>query len=724
MDETQLVDVWDDMAAEIAARPGVRGVTPTAFSGVSLTVDGDPISFFTPILGAGIGDDPPANVVVLNGRMPNSSSSDEIVLNEESARLTGAAVGDVIELRSFAADQFDAFVGSQEAADRGPRVDVEVVGIVRGSEDVSDTPEPIAYLPDGFRDRYRDEIVMCDCALAVNTDPRDVESVMADIETTLAGRPMVVENYDIVTHDRVSRAVGLEVGALWIASVIAGIAAVLVMTQAVARHIVGRRRSASALGAIGVTRPELTRAWILILVPVAVIGAAGAVVISIALSPLFPRGLARRAEPDLGLRVDAPVALLGALVVVLITLVTVAAVALTTSGRSNARRSESTPGRTAAWASGLRPPATLGVSMAVDPARDRSRLATTSAVLAMALAIAGALAVTMIDRSASEVLDTPRAFGTDWDLELNEEPDDPEAMMEATLAEPIEAMSFQYSVGGTDFRVVGPTGSDLAQPFAFDDQLGSIGPFIDDGRPPNADDDVAIGARLAARIGAEVGDDITLEPTGATFHVAGIGRANDGDDTDVFVVMTMDGLDRLGSASGEPQLTGALVRVGDAGDDAVQRLLDLGWQPTTPPSKVGNLGQIGSVPRLLAGALAVLGLAGIAHALLIAVTRGRGDIAVARALGFTSRQARVTIVWQGVATTVAAIVIGVPMGILIGRVVWKRVADGVGALDLVSIPWLAFVAIPATALGAVTVAAWIIGRRAATFHPAAVLRSE
>ena len=141
---------------------------------------------------------------------------------------------------------------------------------------------------------------MCDCALAVNAERGDIESVVADIERTLAGRPMVVENYDIVTHDRVSRAVGLEVGALWIASVIAGIAALLVTTQAVARHIGGRRRSTTALSAIGATRPELARAWILILVPVAVIGAGGAVAVSIALSPLFPRGLARRAEPDLG----------------------------------------------------------------------------------------------------------------------------------------------------------------------------------------------------------------------------------------------------------------------------------------------------------------------------------------------------------------------------------------------------------------------------------------
>ena len=95
------------------------------------------------------------------------------------------------------------------------------------------------------------------------------------------------------------------------------------------------------------------------------------------------------------------------------------------------------------------------------------------------------------------------------------------------------------------------------------------GPFIDDGRPPQADDEVAIGARIAATIGAEVGDDITLEPTGETFRVAGIGRANDGDDTDVFVVTTMGGLERLGSAGGAPQLTAALVRVGAAGDSTM-----------------------------------------------------------------------------------------------------------------------------------------------------------
>ena len=79
-------------------------------------------------------------------------------------------------------------------------------------------------------------------------------------------------------------------------------------------------------------------------------------------------------------------------------------------------------------------------------------------------------------------------------------------------------------------------------------------------------------------------------------------------------------------------------------------MIDLGWQPVTPPSKVSNLAEIGSVPRLLAIALAALGLAGALHALLVAVSRRRRDIAIARALGFTPRQARTAVCWQGAAT--------------------------------------------------------------------------
>ena len=233
-----------------------------------------------------------------------------------------------------------------------------------------------------------------------------------------------------------------------------------------------------------------------------------------------------------------------------------------------------------------------------------------------------------------------------------------------------------------------------------------------------------LGDSFAEQIGARIGDDITVDPGGQTYRVAGIGRLSDGDETDAFMVVTMDGLGRLVRKGSGMDFAGAVVRAGEADAASRQRLVDLGWQPVTPPSKVSNLAEIGSVPRLLAIGLAALGLAGALHALLVAVSRRRRDIAIARALGFTPRQARTAVCWQGATTTCAAIVIGIPLGILIGRVVWKQVTSGVGAVDLVSVPWLSFAVIPVIVLAAVTSAAAIIGRRAASLQPAAVLRSE
>ena len=75
--------------------------------------------------------------------------------------------------------------------------------------------------------------------------------------------------------------------------------------------------------------------------------------------------------------------------------------------------------------------------------------------------------------------------------------------------------------------------------------------------------------------------------------------------------------------------------------------------------------------------------------------------------------------------TAIAVAIGVPLGVIVGRLVWKPVAAGVGAVDLVSIPWPMILVAPLAAAGCA-------GRhrvrrrptRTARLQPAAVLRSE
>ena len=139
------------------------------------------------------------------------------------------------------------------------------------------------------------------------------------------------------------------------------------------------------------------------------------------------------------------------------------------------------------------PTISLGASLALDPARDRARLAALTAVAGLALAIAGAVAVALIDVSTSEVLTTPSAFAADWDMVMSEQPDNPPATIAATTAEPIEALALSMQVAGNEFVVTGPSGTGLVSPQAFDQLVGSIGPFLERGTPVTNDDDIVLG---------------------------------------------------------------------------------------------------------------------------------------------------------------------------------------------------------------------------------------
>jgi ABC-type antimicrobial peptide transport system permease subunit len=98
----------------------------------------------------------------------------------------------------------------------------------------------------------------------------------------------------------------------------------------------------------------------------------------------------------------------------------------------------------------------------------------------------------------------------------------------------------------------------------------------------------------------------------------------------------------------------------------------------------------------------------IAHALFMTVRYRRHELAVLRALGFARRQVRATIAWEATTMTVVGLLIGIPLGILVGRVVWNAVAHGLGiaatpdlgALTLLLVVVGALVCVNLLALGA------------------------
>ena len=143
------------------------------------------------------------------------------------------------------------------------------------------------------------------------------------------------------------------------------------------------------------------------------------------------------------------------------------------------------------------------------------------------------------------------------------------------------------------------------------------------------------------------------------------------------------------------------------------------------PGEVRDYAAFRDTPLALGAVLALLAVGTLAHVLVTGVRRRRRDLAVLKALTFTRSQIRGVVAWQATALAAAALVIGVPAGIIVGRWTWGifATAAGVAPRATVALP-LVLLAVPAATLLLANVIAAAPGRAAARLRPAAVLRTE
>ena len=93
-------------------------------------------------------------------------------------------------------------------------------------------------------------------------------------------------------------------------------------------------------------------------------------------------------------------------------------------------------------------------------------------------------------------------------------------------------------------------------------------------------------------------------------------------------------------------------------DAARQRLSAAGLSvgDPTPPARIVNMGDVSSYPKVFAGCLAALGLAGVAHALAASGRHHRGELRALHALGVTPQQMRSTVAWQAITYALVGVV--------------------------------------------------------------------
>jgi putative ABC transport system permease protein len=249
-----------------------------------------------------------------------------------------------------------------------------------------------------------------------------------------------------------------------------------------------------------------------------------------------------------------------------------------------------------------------------------------------------------------------------------------------------------------------------------------------------------LGDTTMRRIGAHVGDTVpvTFGPASARMRVVGAATfprfaAYPGADKTGLgdgAAMSIEGLRRF-LPSSPPDFFlvrgsgAALAALGESyppgfDEDAAASVL---IEPQRPDDLSGY-DRVNSTPLLLAGMLGLLAAAATANGVVQATRRRRHDLAVLRVIGFTASQVRRTVRWQALTVAAVALLVGIPLGVALGRTAWSTLADRLGTPAAPVVPWLAVVlTVPAVVvlLGAV---AAVPARRTGAVSAATILRAE
>jgi ABC-type antimicrobial peptide transport system permease subunit len=666
------------------------------------------------------------------GKMPRPSSLDQVVATAPQARLLHARIGTTLHLAVAQFSDPNSFTPSSFVP-----VTLHVVGIANtpvGLLSGGAGSETFMFGTPAFAHRFADLTVGSTVYVRLRR-PGDLASFERHLSAVAPGVTFQVKpaSQELETFSRVANPY---TNALWIFALVAGLAAVLIVAQALIRMVRADAREFTGLRAIGTTSAQRagvasTRAIVTVLV-----GAVLAVVVAVAASPLFPLGLVRNVEPDPGVRVDGTVLALGGLGIFVV-LGGVVLLAARQAARAETEPIDGTlahPSRTSAALARANAPVTVvqGTRMAFQRGAATAGFSTAASIVGLVAAVAAPAAALIFGANLAQ-LTTPARYGQTWDAEVI-----PGGSSNATPDQAQRVLVQHRLVRATTLGNFGSVkvGGQIVPAYGMVERTGHVAPAATRGRIPARDDEIAFGARTLRQLHLTVGSTVTATPDRGPpvrLHVVGetlLPSLNPNEASvgaDDGALLTRRGLLRL-----NPDLAGEidflLVDLAPHVDlHQVESRLGTGAYAVTgaaPPGDIASYGDVRSTPLLLAGLIALLGIGVLVHLLVTSVRSSRRELAVLKSLGSTRGQLRSMVLWEAVMLVGAALVVGVVLGVAAGRGAWAHFA---GTLDLVPDTHLPVGDLAALA-GVGLVSALIIASfpaRAATRTPAArVLREQ
>lgn len=728
----------------------------TLFLGEAIGADGKELFFGAPntdtaFVGAPTVEGQPAFIKILEGRLPDPNRADEVAVGYSPNALPPAMVGATIDLRLVRADitEEELIAGAVEPEEiLGPPIPVTVVGRVFAANGTQLSGEdPGMGVTPAFVRQYRASSLTCEVVnVTLKNGPADTEAFQAGFSAAFPGANITLPHEEEAALVR--RSARVQVVTLWLFFLFSTIAGFVIFGQALSRLSFTQSMENPILSALGMTRRQL---FAVAMVRAAVVGALAGVVAlvgSVAASSLFPTGLIQIVEPTPGTEIGL-IVLAGALCVMLGVMLLSVFPALRgarTPGDARGVALVEEFGRPSAIAqmvtrSGLPASVTTGVRLALEPGRGRTAVPVRSAIAGLTLGVAAVTVALGFEASLQHLGQTPRLYGNFMDFgggyPFSGGFDDAIASMvdDPGLAD-VMVGNFREHV-----HVQGPAGSAVVNVWGMETVKGSITPVITEGTWPVTWGELALGAATMKQLGTHIGDTVQARSGDTVVPLEVVGKAVFGDfgfgpGLGQGAGMTFAQLQAL-FPDDERNLFLANLAPGANSEDVKGRL-NPQFGPLGAPlqsieemtgtymagATITNLGRMKRVPMGLSVLLVVAGIGTLAHVLVTSIRRRGRDLAVLQALGFVRRQVSATVAWQATTLAGIALLIGLPLGVAVGRWMWTLFAHQVGviAVPVVDVRSLVL-AIPVTLILANLIAV-IPGRLASATRPTEALRSE
>jgi hypothetical protein len=662
---------------------------------------------------------------LVSGQLPDPSKPDQVLASSTLQQDYGVHVGTVIhvpfEAPSQAADYNNPNTGYVDP--HGPRLALQVVGIEASEVEFPSgtTPVYLLYAGPGFaRSVLPHTALQYQYFVRLRRGAAAIPQFNGQASKLNLGIGTVGYSSEDGTAATIQASIHPQAVGWWILAALAALVGLAVVGQALARQSAVESEDHPTLVAVGMSGRELFALDMARNLVVGLTGAVGAVVIATLLSPIAPLGEARLAEDSTGVAFDSLVLLLGALATVAVVL----ALGFWPAWRAARTRrmdERAGPSRSSAVVRhlvtlGAPPTAVIGVRNALERRSGGSAVPLGSALLGMVLAVIALCATGVFGASLTHLTATPRLYGDPEQLSFMP----PNAALLTSLEHNPAVTAVTEGTGAGDVDVKGKIvgaidGTSVKGPLLFSAVAGNL---------PAGDDQVGLGVSTMHLLGARIGSvvDITFtthsgapntEPYRVVSQVSfpqygGFVSLGTG------MLLTTAGLVHVACPPG-PQLALCRQKVGNlgsggvrasfvpgpSGKTAMDRYLaaypSITSEPLAPTSLV-NFGEAVDFPLIFGAMLAVFGAATLAHLLVVSVSQRRRDVGLLKVLGFVNRQVVSTVSWQATTLALVGVVVGVPLGLVVGRGVWNTFANNLGVVPVAVVPWLLTVAITAGVL--------------------------